>query len=212
MIIACLSNPVAIVYAPVFFFYARSHRNAPNVAINMMIGLLILIYYLSVYLNPSGIDNIGSGYSTAAKAYVDRLMENPTYSSLAPIVASVALIALCVAVTSSSKFGPLLRRAMYGLAYVGLSSMLLYLASSRFLAFATWDPPMRTIPLRHSAIIVVAAFLGAILFSSTLRQGGDDRSWQPSSSRLSLHGSRGTRLYGAIETRACGSSASTPQN
>ena len=42
---------------------------------------------------------------------------------------------------------------MYGLAYVGLSSMLLYLASSLFLAFATWDPPMRTIPLRHSAII-----------------------------------------------------------
>jgi hypothetical protein len=127
------------------------------------LGLLIVGFYLAVYLDSSGTVNIGTGFAKPAAIYAQRLSANPTYFDVVPIAASAILVALCILVNSSSRFGVPLRRTIHVLAYGGISSMLLYFASSRFLPLAG-----APIPGRYSAILVIAALLGAILCCSTL--------------------------------------------
>jgi hypothetical protein len=166
--IGCLSNPLAIICGPILLVSIRQSRDAPNRALNIALGLLIIGFYLTVYLNSSGAINIGTGFVTAAKAYGQKLIADPNYSNVVPIAAFLVLVALCIAVGRFSEAGTSLRQATYGLAYAGFSSLLLYFASSRFVAFATADGSTLPVPGRYSAVIVDAALLGMILCSSIL--------------------------------------------
>jgi hypothetical protein len=165
---ACLSNPLAIICAPILLASIGQPRGVPNRALNIALGLLIIGFYLAVYLGSSGAINIGSGFATAIKVYGQKLAADPTYSNVAPIAALVVLVLTCVAIRRIPGSSASLRQATYALTYAGISSLLLYFASSRFVAFATADGPVLPVPGRYSAVIVGAALLSVILFSSTL--------------------------------------------
>ncbi len=155
--IACLSNPIAVIFIPLLIFFAlRGPRGLASA--NIFLAALILLYYAAFFtLGPTNIILLNADPAAAGAALLSNIASKPASVEGAAMVAAIFLIFVSAIVLIRTETGNPRLTTILGLAYLGLASLALSLASNRFNGLGI-------IQSRHAMMIVATAELAALLY------------------------------------------------
>jgi len=132
----CLSNPSAVTFIPILLFYSIRRRRTASAWLNIALVIAMASYYFLMNLHkPVGLDYVVSDPEPVARQFLSHFFGPHRYFNIVAITAAAVLTHLIVESRlrpPANAQGRTNRELILGLAFIGLSSLALYLASFRF--------------------------------------------------------------------------------
>jgi hypothetical protein len=167
--LGCLTNPTAVVLIPLLGYFSLATRDAALRRQDAALAMLLLVYFAAIaFLKPAEVNYLPGNVVIGAARAMWHQLQAPLWWTIPLAIPILALAAICTAAFLRKIGDDTARKVILTLAYVGFSSIALFLLSGRVEIEAKL-PPRYTILCTTMALVAFTVY-AAGSFNARQRQ------------------------------------------